>query len=72
LVEYSKLLREQVVEKSEEACETIEIVGICLQRLVFTTNNILVLQMIRQKNMKINSQEINIQERIMGIFKYFS
>ncbi len=49
--------------------KTITTIGLCLQRLIYITNNILDIQMIRQKKFETNPTEICLEERIMEIIE---
>ena len=56
---------------SEAAERNVQMIGVCLQQLVFTTHNILEMSKIRQKRFKPTTKEINVAEKLENIFDFF-
>jgi len=71
LVGYAQMLKMQMDMASGMANQTLTTMGICLQRLMFTTNNILEMHMIRQKKFQFQLLSTNIEERIWGMLAIF-
>ena len=56
---------------NELADKNVQMIGICLQQLVFTTHNILEMSKIRQGRFSANNKPTNIVEKLICILEFF-
>ena len=71
LIHLNKSMSDLIEGFNETAEKKIQMIGICLQQLVFTTHNILEMSKIRQGKFKPNYKEINISEKLDNIYDFF-
>ncbi len=60
-----------IVGVNQIAEKNVQMIGICLQQLVFTTHNILEMSKIRQGRFKANTKPTDIHEKLDCIFDFF-
>ena len=56
---------------NDMADKNVQMIGICLQQLVFTTHNILEMSKIKQGRFMANNKPINVTEKTLNIFEFF-
>jgi hypothetical protein len=61
-----------IVGVNQIAEKNVQMIGICLQQLVFTTHNILEMSKIRQGRFKQNTKPVNISEKLDCIFDFLN
>jgi signal transduction histidine kinase len=71
LIQLTKSMSDIIVGVNQIAEKNVQMIGICLQQLVFTTHNILEMSKIRQGRFKQNTKPVNISEKLDCIFDFF-
>lgn len=72
LIHLNKTMAELIVEgQNEVAQENGQMIGQCLQQLVFTSHNILEMSKIRQGKFTSNDKEIKVLDKLDQIFDFF-
>ena len=64
LIQLNKSMNYLMKSSNEFAEKNARMIGICLQQLVFTTQNIFEMSKIRQNKFKKNFKEINVADKI--------
>lgn len=68
LINLNKTMGELIEGQNSVAEQNGQMIGQCLQQLVFTSHNILEMSKIRQGKFVFNEQEISIPEKLNQIF----
>jgi signal transduction histidine kinase len=72
LIQLNKSLEDMIgCNQMDTAEKNIQMIGVCLQQLVFTTNNIIEMSKIRQNRFKSNIKSVDVMEKIESIFDFF-
>jgi K+-sensing histidine kinase KdpD len=71
LIQLNKGMSHLVSGLNNSAAQSVQMVGICLQQLVFTTHNILEMSKIKQNKFKPNYKNVKVAEKLDYIFDFF-